>query len=105
MSEKPHDPTRLELTVYGMVFRMRAPEVEHERLTRAAQHVDSVMTELAQNMTTPDTARLAVQSAFVITMEHMKLMDDIAMENGMTNEVRRRVEDLNRRLEESLKKL
>lgn len=105
MSENEQDPTRLELTVFNMTFRLRAPTEEHERLARAARHVDAVMNDLAQNMTTPDTARLAVQSAFVITLEYMKLMDDIAKDNGMTNEVSRRLTELDKRLDDSLKLL
>ena len=105
MSEIPEDPTRLELTVFNMTFRLRAPTEEHERLMRAARHVDSVMNDLAQNMATPDTTRLAIQSAFVITLDYMKLMDDISTDNGMTNELRRRVEELNQRVDESLKGL
>jgi cell division protein ZapA (FtsZ GTPase activity inhibitor) len=105
MSEESHDPTRLELDIYGLPFRLRAPIEEHDRLRRAARHVDNVMREQSVNMTTNDTARLAMQTAFLVALDYMKLMDDIAGENGVTDQVRRRVDELMQRLDESLKSL
>ncbi len=103
--QQPEDASRVELDIFGMVFRLRAPSEEHDRLKRAARHVDNVMRELVVNMTTPDTTRLAIQAAFLITMDYVKLMDDIATDSGVTNEVRRRVDDLTQRLDESLRSL
>lgn len=95
----------LEVEIYGLPFRLRAPIEEHDRLRRAARHVDNVMREVVVSQVTPDTARLAMQAAFLITVDYLKLMDDIANRNGATDENKRRVDDLLHRLEESLKSL
>lgn len=95
----------LEVDIYGLPFKLRAPVEEHDRLRRAARHVDNVMREVMVSYVTPDTARLAIQAAFLITVDYMKLMDDIANRNGATDENKRRVDDLLQRLEESLKSL
>jgi cell division protein ZapA (FtsZ GTPase activity inhibitor) len=84
---------------------LRAPVEEHDRLRRAARHVDNVMREQAVHLTTNDTARLAIQAAFLVALDYIKLMDDIASESGVTDEVRRRVDDLTMRLDESLRSL
>jgi cell division protein ZapA (FtsZ GTPase activity inhibitor) len=95
----------LEVDIYGLPFKLRAPIEEHDRLRRAARHVDNVMREVMVSHVTPDTARLAMQAAFLITVDYMKLMDDIANRNGATDDNKRRVDDLLQRLEESLKSL
>ena len=105
MSDSEREPAKLELEIYGLTFRLRAPAEDHDRLKRAARHVDNVMRELTVSQTTPDTSRLAIQAAFMITLDYIKLMDDIAHESGATDENRRRVDQLLQRLEDSLKSL
>jgi cell division protein ZapA (FtsZ GTPase activity inhibitor) len=94
----------LELDIFGLPFRLRAPLDEHDRLKRAAIHVDNVLKELASNQKTPDTGRLAIQAAMMITLDYIALMDDITS-NGTSDRVRQRVDDLLRRLDESLNSL
>jgi cell division protein ZapA (FtsZ GTPase activity inhibitor) len=105
MSEPEPEALRLEVEVYGLTFRLRAPLEDHDRLRRSARHVDNVMRELVVSQTTPDTTRLAIQAAFMITLDYIKLMDDIANETGATDENKKRVDQLLERLEESLKSL
>ncbi|MDD4278293.1 MAG: cell division protein ZapA [Candidatus Sumerlaeales bacterium] len=69
---------RLEITLHGQLFRLRAPVEEHDRLTKAANYVNEVMAELS-SMTighaTVDTATLALQAAFRISNEYFKLIE------------------------------
>ena len=99
------DSQRLEVEIFNLTFRLKAPPDEHERLRRAARHVDTVMRELMVSQTSPDTARLAIQSALLISRDYLKLMDDIATADGVTSESRRRVDELVQRLDESLRSL
>lgn len=105
MSESGQDNLPLELEIYGLPFRVRAPWEEHERLQRAARHVDNVMRQIVVSQITPDTARLAIQAALRISHDYMRMADDIANETGATDENKRRVDDLLERLENSLKTL
>jgi cell division protein ZapA (FtsZ GTPase activity inhibitor) len=105
MTEPEKTSIPVELDIYGHSFRLRAPTDEHDRIKRAARHVDNVLRELVVSQTTPDTGRLAIQAAFLITLDYLKLMDDIHQESGITDEVKRRVDDLTRRLDESLRTL
>src|SRR5205814_1789493 len=105
MSDSGHEAQPLELDIYGQSFRLRAPWDEHDRLQRAARHVDNVMRQIVVAQITPDTSRLAIQAALRISYDYLRLMDDIAHETGATDENKRRVDDLLQRLEESLKTL
>ena len=105
MSDVQKEPLRLELDIYGHVFRLRAPLEEQDRLKRAARHVDNVLREISVSQATPDSTRLGIQAAFLIALDYIKLMDDIANRNGTTDETRKRVDDLLQRLEESLRAL
>src|SRR4051794_40407839 len=97
-----HVPMKLEFEIYNLPFRLRAAEDEHERLKRAAKHVDSMMRELSSQQTTPDTAKLAIQTALLITVEYYKMIDDASAVHGLTDDVRKRVEGLIERLDEQL---
>ena len=57
------NPAKLEFTIYNLPFRLRAPVEEHDRLRRAAKHVDELMKQLSESQVTPDTAKLALQAA------------------------------------------
>jgi len=105
MSNQQNEIPRLEVEIFGLTFRMRAPEEEHDRLKRAARHVDNVLRELGQSQSTPDTARQAIQAAFLITHDYIKLMDDLAQQTGLTDERQKRVDDMLAKLDESLKTL
>lgn len=106
MSQKTaNNSTKLDLDIYGIEFRLRAPVDEHERLRHAARHVENVMRGLENSQNVSDTARLAIQTAFMITLDYYKLVDDVANRNGSADESIRRVDVLLQRLEESLKSL
>ncbi|MBX7246088.1 MAG: cell division protein ZapA [Candidatus Sumerlaeaceae bacterium] len=102
MSDEERDSERLELEIYGLVFRLRAPVEEHDRLKRAGRQVDNAIRELAVSQKTPDSTRLAIQAAFLISHDFIKLMDDFAAKNGVTDETRRRVDDLLQRIDDSI---
>jgi len=95
-------PMKIEFEIFNMPFRLRAPADEHDRLRRAARHVDNLLRDLNANQVTPDTARLAVQAALLITVEHFKMIDDVTTAHGVTDDVRRRVDDLIERLDMQL---
>ena len=105
MTDDERDSLKIELDIFNLPFRLRAPADEHDRLRRAARHVNDVMRELVVSQSTPDTVRLAIQAAFLITHEYVKLMDDHARQIGLTDDRQRRVEDLIARLDESLRSL
>lgn len=93
---------KLEFTIYNLPFRLRAPVEEHERLRRAAKHVDELMRHLSETQVTPDTGKLALQAALLSTVEYYKVIDDAAIAVGMTEDVKRRVDDLIDQLENEL---
>lgn len=93
---------KLEFEIYNLPFRLRAPENEHERLKRAAKHVDTLMRDLSGKMITPDTGKIAMQAALLVTVEYYKMIDDASAVHGLTDDVRRRVDDLIDRLDEQL---
>ena len=66
--------------------------------------MDNVLKELATSQNTPDTGRLAIQGAMMITLDYIALMDDITS-NGTSDRVRQRVDDLLKRLDDSLNSL
>lgn len=105
MSENPIETPRVELEIYGITFRLRAPGEDHDRIRRAARHVDNQMRELVVSHATPDTARLAIQAALLIAMDFYKLMEDEASLHGARNENQQRVDDLLQRLDDSLRAL
>lgn len=94
--------TKLEFTIYNLPFRLRAPAEEHERLRRAARHVDELMRQLSDSQVTPDTGKLALQAAVLSTVEYYKVIDDAASVIGLTEDVRQRVDQLIAQLEEEL---
>ena len=65
----------LELEIYNIPLRLRAPEPEHDRLRRAARHVDSVMRDQLAVLPLADPARLAVQAAFIVATEYFRSLD------------------------------
>jgi cell division protein ZapA (FtsZ GTPase activity inhibitor) len=103
--DSKNQPTKLEFEIYNLPFRLRAPKEEHERLRRAAKHVDSMMRELSGSQVTPDTSKLAMQAAVLITAEYYKKIDDIAAENGLTDDVRERLNRLIQLVDEELSEL
>lgn len=105
MSDEQKEQSRLELDIYGHTFRLRAPAEDHDRLKRAARRVDEVLREISVSQVTPDTTRLGIQAAFLISLDYVKLVDDIDNRNGATDENRKKVDDLLQRLEESLREL
>lgn len=105
MSDVDKEPLRLELEIHGHTFRLRAAAEEHERLQRAARHVDGVLDELTASQPTSDTTRLGIQAAFLIALDYIKLMDDADARNGITDATKKRVDEMVQRLEESLKSL
>ncbi len=94
--------SKLEFTIYNMPFRLRAPVEEHERLKRAARHVDEMMRELSASQITPDTGKLALQAALLSTVEYYKVIDDANAAVGLTEDVKRRVDDLIEQLDQEL---
>jgi cell division protein ZapA (FtsZ GTPase activity inhibitor) len=100
MSES--NPAKLEFTIYNLPFRLRAPVEEHERLRRAARHVDELMRQLSETQVTPDTGKLALQAALLSTVEYFKIIDDAASVVGLTEDVKRRVDYLIETLEQEL---
>lgn len=96
---------RIEVEIYNMVFRLRAPVEEHDRLKRAARHVDNVLRELVVSQTSPDTTRLAIQAAFLISHDYLKIAEDITGREGVATKSVERMDDLLRRLDESLEQL
>ena len=95
-------PAKLEFTIYNLPFRLRAPVEEHERLKRAARHVDDLMRQLSESQVTPDTGKLALQAALLSTVEYFKIIDDAASVVGLTEDVKRRVDFLIETLEQEL---
>jgi cell division protein ZapA (FtsZ GTPase activity inhibitor) len=93
---------KLEFTIYNLPFRLRAPVEDHERLKRAAKHVDELMRHLSETQVTPDTGKLALQAALLSTVEYYKIIDDAAIAVGMTEDVKRRVDNLIAQLENEL---
>jgi cell division protein ZapA len=100
--ESKKQPTKLEFEIFNLPFKLRAPDDEHERLRRAARHVDTVMRDLSNSQNTPDTAKIAMQTALLITVEYYKMIDDITTAHGLTDDVRQRVERLIQKLEKQL---
>ncbi len=100
--EEQSSPSKLEFEIFNMPFRLRARMDEHERLRRAARHVDNLVRNLSSSQVTPDTTRLALQAALLITVEHFKMIDDVTTAHGLTDDVRRRVDDIIERLDEQL---
>lgn len=94
--------SKLEFTIYNLPFRLRAPVQEHDRLRRAARHVNELMQELSASQTTPDTSKLALQAALLSTVEYFKVIDDAASAVGLTEDVKRRVDMLIDQLEQEL---
>lgn len=105
MSETPSSIISLELEIYGQRFHVRAPESEAARLKLAAKHVDETIHQVLAMGTTRDTGRLAIQAALMVAVEFYKLKDDIHAEMGLTEEVKRRVNELIDRLDQTLKVL
>ncbi len=105
MSDTPSSIISLELEIYGQRFHVRAPANEAERLKVAAKYVDETIREVLAMGTTRDTGRLAIQAALMIAVEFYKLKDDIHAEMGLTEEVKRRVNELIARLDQTLKVL
>ena len=75
---------------------------EHERLRRAARHVDELMHQLSESQVTPDTGKLALQAALLSTVEYFKIIDDAASVVGLTEDVKRSVDYLIETLEQEL---
>lgn len=94
--------TKLEFTIYNLPFRLRAPVEEHDRLRRAARHVDDLMQQLSETQIQPDTGKLALQAALLSTVEYFKVIDDAASAVGLTDDVKRRVDTLIEQLEHEL---
>lgn len=105
MTDDERDSLKIELDIFNLPFRLRAPADEHDRLRRAARHVNDVMRELVVNRQSPDSTRLAIQAAFLIAHDYIKLMEDTSRVDGVNDETRRRVDELLRRLDESLSQL
>src|SRR6478672_8915673 len=95
-------PVQLQFEIYNLPFRLRAPQNEHERLKRAARHVDTLMRDLGGKTITPDTGKLAMQAALLVTVEYYKMIDDATAVHGLTDDVRKRVDNLIERLDEQL---
>lgn len=100
--EQKSPATKLEFEIYNLPFRLRAPEEEHDRLRRAARHVDTLIRDLGQHQTTPDTVKLALQTALLVSVDYLKVIDDAASASGLTDDVRQRLEDIISRLDEQL---
>jgi len=105
MSEAPANIVGIDLDIYGQRFHVRAPASERERLEQAGRYVEQTIQQLLEMGTTHDTGRLAIQAALMIAVELFKLRDDIHAEAGLTEEVKRRVNDLISRLDHTLKAL
>lgn len=95
-------PEPLELEIYSLSFRLRAPRDEHERLQRAAHHVDSVMRELVAGQPSADTTRLAIQAAFLIASDYFRNMDENFAGGTDSNKAMHRVDDILRGLDIAL---
>ncbi len=70
---------RLEITLHGQLFRLKAPVGEHEMLLKAANYVNEVMRELTSmtgGRTAADSATLALQAAFRISHEYFKSLEN-----------------------------
>lgn len=98
-------PAKLEFTICNMPFRLRAPLEEHDRLRRAARHVDELMKQLSESQITPDTAKVALQAALLSTVEYFKVIDDAQLVVGISEDVKRRVDFLIDTLERELSDL
>lgn len=94
--------SKLEFTIYNLPFRLRAPLEDHDRLRRAARHVDELMRQLSESQVTPDTGKLALQAALLSTVEYFKVIDDTATAMGLTEDVKRRVDFIIDTLEQEL---
>lgn len=97
-----NSPAKLEFTIYNLPFRLRAPVEDHERLVRAARHVDDLMRRLSESQVTPDTGKLALQAALLSTVEYFKIIDDAQSVVGLTEDVKRRVDYLIEALDQEL---
>ncbi len=95
-------PEPLELDIFNLSFRLRAPRDEHERIKRAARHVDTVMRDLVSSQPSADTTRLAIQAAFVIATEYSRSLDESIAGDGNANQVAQRVDDILRGLDMAL---
>lgn len=98
-------PTKLEFEIYNMVFRLRAPEEDHERLRRAAKRVDELIRGLNEASPTPDTGKLAIQAALLSTVEYYKVIDDASAAMGLSQDIQRRIENLIEQLDQELNSL
>jgi cell division protein ZapA (FtsZ GTPase activity inhibitor) len=102
MNESVNNPVAIEIQIYGQTFKLRAPAHEHDRIRKAAKIVDDTMRDVKSAQTTIDSSRLAIQSAFLIALDLLTLKDDIHAEAGLTEEVKRRVDNLTKKIEEFL---
>ncbi|MGC8740284.1 MAG: cell division protein ZapA [Candidatus Sumerlaeaceae bacterium] len=105
MSDLSSNMVTVELDIYGQRFVVRAPANERQRLEEAGQYVDQMIRQLHDAGSSRDTGRLAIQAALMIAVELFKLKDDIHAEVGLTEEVKRRVNDIIERLDQTLRKL
>lgn len=103
MSETSKEQARVEVEIQGHVFRLRAPVQEHDRLKRAARHVENVLRDLEKSNTATDSARLGIQAAFLIALDFYKYMEDQEALAGVTEKSSKKFDDLLRQLDESLK--
>lgn len=88
------EPQPLELEIFNLMFRLRAPKEEHERLMRAGKHVDTVMRELVASQPSADTTRLAIQAAFLIASDYFRTLDESVAGPGKAGEVGSRINDI-----------
>lgn len=95
-------PQPLELKIYSLPFRLRAPEEEHERLERAARHVDTTMRELVAANPSADTTRLAIQAAFLIATDLFRSLDEGFAGGTPPAQFARRVEEMLTGLDKAL---
>ncbi len=102
-TENSGPPQPLELDIFSLPFRLRAPVDEHARLERAAKHVDMVMRELVAGQPSADTTRLAIQAAFLVATEYFRNMDEaFAGGSEQANPVGRRMDDVLLALDQAL---
>ncbi len=105
MNDLSSNMTTVDLDIYGQRFLVRAPANERERLEEASHYVDQMIRQLDQAGTSRDTGRLAIQAALMIAVELFKLKDDIHAEVGLTEEVKRRVNEIIEKLDYTLRTL
>ena len=100
---------RIEVTLHGHVFRLRAPLEEHECLKKAAAHVNTIMEQLRTAGSGPavvDTATLALQAAFRISHEYYKMMSGerpVPVAPSLQKQVGDRLQVVNDQLDELLR--